>query len=91
MTGSGRTYVHDRDELGDRATPLYGAQLIPQSMTVNGQLSCPPADNFVAVTGQFLVAADSRRPVLGENTPAIGTQYDKPVYSTYISSKPSDP
>ncbi|ANH40525.1 hypothetical protein I601_4130 [Nocardioides dokdonensis FR1436] len=27
-------------------------------MTVSGQFSCPPAGSFVAVSGQFLVAAD---------------------------------
>jgi hypothetical protein len=28
-------------------------------MTVSGQLSCPPAGSFVAVSEQFPVAADS--------------------------------
>ncbi|MFZ5847908.1 MAG: hypothetical protein ACOYX5_11045, partial [Actinomycetota bacterium] len=28
-------------------------------MTVSGQVSCPPAGSFVAVSGQFLVAADT--------------------------------
>ncbi|AOY73568.1 hypothetical protein ARZXY2_4068 [Arthrobacter sp. ZXY-2] len=30
-------------------------------MTVSGQFSCPPPGSFVAVSGQFLVAADSGR------------------------------
>jgi hypothetical protein len=29
-------------------------------MTVSGQFSCPPPGSFVAVSGQFLVAADKR-------------------------------
>lgn len=29
-------------------------------MTVSGQFSCPPAGNFVAVSEQFPVSADSR-------------------------------
>jgi hypothetical protein len=28
-------------------------------VTVSGQFSCPPAGSFVAVSGQFLVAADT--------------------------------
>jgi len=28
-------------------------------MTVSGQFSCPPPGSFVAVSGQFLVAADN--------------------------------
>ena len=32
-------------------------------MTVNGQFSCPPAGSFVAVSGQFLVAADTGQSV----------------------------
>jgi len=28
-------------------------------MAASGQFSCPPAGSFVAVSGQFLVAADS--------------------------------
>jgi len=35
-------------------------------MTVGGQFSCPPAGSFVAVSGQFLVAADTARGMLSE-------------------------
>jgi len=43
-------------------------------MTVSGQFSCPPAGSFVAVSGQFLVAADTVRPAetgYQQNTTAL--------------------
>jgi hypothetical protein len=40
-------------------------------MTVSGQFTCPPAGSFVAVSGQFLVAANIRvkKPQLNEYVP----------------------
>lgn len=38
-------------------------------MTVSGQFSCPPAGSFVAVSGQFLVAADKLVAVLTPEGP----------------------
>jgi hypothetical protein len=35
-------------------------------VTVSGQFSCPPAGSFVAVSGQFLVAADTRAKATAE-------------------------